>query len=152
MKTIWTKVITLMMGPLDWCIAKCINDIHGNSIQVDKSSGFHIFELHGYTAGVTSSLFISAFLLICGAYVAFKIGCMKMFACCNRHHGRSSRQYIESRSEGSYGNPQNTAVMPSIQMLAPAPMPSKSSGEAPGTLDLPLPRVVTLQLQNGRAP
>ena len=73
MKALWINIVVSVMVPLDLCTAKYVNDIHGNSIQVDKSSGFHIFELHGYTAGVTSSLFISAFLMICGAYVAFKL-------------------------------------------------------------------------------
>ena len=94
MKTLW-NVVVMVMGPLDLCTTKYINDIHGNSIQVDKSSGFHIFELHGYTAGFTSSLFISAFLLICGTYVAFKIGCLKMFSCCHRHSRGGSRHFSD---------------------------------------------------------
>ena len=41
-------------------VVEYTNDVHGNTVQVDRSSGFHILELHGMTASVTSSLFIGA--------------------------------------------------------------------------------------------
>ena len=44
--------------------AKYTNNVYGNTVQVDKSYGFHILELHGFTAGVTSSLFIGAMSLL----------------------------------------------------------------------------------------
>ena len=49
-------------------MSKYINDIHGNTIQVDKSTGFHVLELHGMTAGVTSSLFVGVLAILCAAY------------------------------------------------------------------------------------
>ena len=70
-------VVTLDLG-----LARYTNDVNGNTVQIDKSSGFHIMELHAYTAGVTSSIFVSGLLLICGTYVAFKIGLGRISKCC----------------------------------------------------------------------
>ena len=147
MKYWWICILVGAVGPLDLCMSRYVNDIHGNSIQIDKSSGFHVLELHGYTAGVTSSIFVSTFLLIYGAYVAFKLRCLKMFrCCCSRETMMGNVGFPSNRMEGMFGNPQNPQA---IQRMAPvpAPMPSRNAGEAQGTLDLPLPRVVTLQLQ-----
>ena len=38
--------------------ARYVNDIHGNTVVQDKSMGFHVFELHGFSIGVTSSVFM----------------------------------------------------------------------------------------------
>ena len=147
MKYWWTCVFIGAVGPLDLCMSRYINDVHGNSIQIDKSSGFHVLELHGYMAGVTSSIFVSGFLLICGAYVAFKLGCLKMLKCyCSRDNVMGNVGFASNGMGGMFRNPQNPQA---IQMIAPAPapMPGRNAGEGQGTLDLPLPRVVTLQLQ-----
>ena len=63
-------------------MSRYVNDIHGNTIQVDKSTGFHVLELHGMTAGVTSSLFVGALMILCGAYFCYKVGVTKMLRCC----------------------------------------------------------------------
>ena len=148
MKYWWTCVFMEAVGSLDLCMSRYINDVQGNSIQIDKSSGFHVLELHGYTAGVTRSIFVSGFLLICGAYVAFKLGCLKMLkCCCNRDNVMGNVGFAGNRMDSMFGNPQNPRAIQMIA-LAPAPMPGRKAGEGQGMLDLPLPRVVTLQLQN----
>ena len=76
------KLIVIMFKGLIPVIIKYINDIHGNTIQVDKSTGFHVLELHGMTAGVTSSLLIGAMMLLCSAYFCYKVGLTKMLRCC----------------------------------------------------------------------
>ena len=63
-------------------MSKYVNDIHGNTIQVDKSTGFHVLELHGMTAGVTSSLFVGALAILCAAYFCYKVGITKVLQCC----------------------------------------------------------------------
>ena len=63
-------------------VAKYINDIHGNTVVEDRSSGFHVFELHGYSVGVTSSVFMGVALLICATYLAFKLGLGRFLTCC----------------------------------------------------------------------
>ena len=59
-----------------------INNIHGNTMQVDKFKGLHILGLHVFTAGITSSIFIAGFLTFCAAYVAFIMGVRRMLRCC----------------------------------------------------------------------
>ena len=58
------------------------NDVRGNTVQVDKSTRFHVFELHEFSVGATSSVFIAAFLLLCATYVAMKLGLSKVLRCC----------------------------------------------------------------------
>ena len=72
----------VIMGEVLPGMSKYVNDIHGNTIQVDKSTGFHVLELHGMTAGVTSSLFIGALMILCSAYFCYKVGVTKMLRCC----------------------------------------------------------------------
>ena len=72
---IWLIVLTS-------CDAKYINDIHGNTVVQDKSTGFHVFELHGFSVGVTSSVFMGIALLICATYLGFKLGLGRVLACC----------------------------------------------------------------------
>ena len=72
---IWLVVLTC-------CEAKYVNDIHGNTVVQDKSTGFHVFELHGFSVGVTSSVFMGIGLLICATYLGFKLGLGKVLACC----------------------------------------------------------------------
>ena len=38
--------------------SKYINDIHGNTVVQDHSTGFYVFELHGFSVGITSSIFV----------------------------------------------------------------------------------------------
>ena len=59
---IWLVVLTC-------CDAKYINDIH-------------VFELHGFSVGVTSSVFMGIALLICATYLGFKLGLGRVLACC----------------------------------------------------------------------
>ena len=74
-----TSGITLMRMGMWWFImdvggARYVNDIHGNTVVQDKSTGFHVFELHGFSVGVTSSIFMGVALLICATYLALKLG------------------------------------------------------------------------------
>ena len=80
-KWMWIVVMILWVLPRV-SVTKYVNDIHGDTIQVDKSSRFHVLELHGMTAGVTSSLFVGAMMLMCCAYYSYKIGIAKIFGCC----------------------------------------------------------------------
>ena len=41
---------------LDCSVAKYIHDIHSNMLVEDRSSGFHVFELHGFWVGMTSNI------------------------------------------------------------------------------------------------
>ena len=59
-----------------------INDIHGNTVVQEKSTGFHVLELHGFTVGVTSSIFVGAALTICATYVAFRLGLGRLLSMC----------------------------------------------------------------------
>ena len=74
--------ILILWSVLAHGVAKYINDIHGNTVVQDRSSGFHVFELHGYLVGVTSSIFMGVALLICATYLAFKLGLGRFLACC----------------------------------------------------------------------
>ena len=79
----WLWMVVIMMWVLPRVsVTKYVNDIHGNTIQVDKSSGFNVLELHGMNAGVTSSMFVGAMMLLCSAYFCYKIGIAKIFGCC----------------------------------------------------------------------
>ena len=64
------------------CEAKYVNDIHGNTVVQDKSTWFHVFELHGFLVGVTLSVFMGIGLLICATYLGFKLGLGRVLACC----------------------------------------------------------------------
>ena len=55
-------------------VSKYINDIHGNTVVEDRLLGFHVFELHGFSVGLTSTMFMGVALLICATYLAFKLG------------------------------------------------------------------------------
>ena len=62
--------------------ARYVNDIHGNTVVQDKSTGFHVFELHGFSVSITSSVFMGIALLICATYLGFKLGLGRVLACC----------------------------------------------------------------------
>ena len=63
-------------------VAKYINDIHGNTVVEDTSSCFHIFELHGFSVGVTSTIFMGVALLIFTTYRALKLRLGRFLMCC----------------------------------------------------------------------
>ena len=72
------RVVLMGVGML-WLVldvggARYINNIHGNTVVQDKSSGFHVFELHGFSVEITSSIFIGIALLICATYLALNSG------------------------------------------------------------------------------
>ena len=80
------RVVLMRVGML-WLVldvggARYINDIHGNTVVQDKSSGFHVFELHGFSVGITSSIFMGIALLICATYLALKLGLGRLLQCC----------------------------------------------------------------------
>ena len=112
---------------LDFGLARYTNDVHSNTVEIDKSSGFHILELHGYTAGVTSSIFATGLLLICATYVAFKMGIGRIFKCCC-NQGFGGVGYVGNRTEGLIMTPQTAQA---VQMVAPttttAPMSIRNS-------------------------
>ena len=124
------------------------NDVHGNTVQVDKSSGFHILELHGFSVGVTSSIFMSAFLLICAAYVAVKLGLNKMFRCCCNNSDRMMENGMGQQMQMMQQQPQpiqrTTQVQP-VQMASPMQLQGRNSGEDQSNA-LDLPRVLTLKV------
>ena len=82
-------------------VAKYINDIHGNTVVEDRSSGFHVFELHGFSVGVTSSIFMGVALLICATYLAFKLGLGRFLMCCCGNCNNCSDTESGSQSQAS---------------------------------------------------
>ena len=135
------KMLVIMLGVIVVQLvlpgmSKYINDIHGNTFQVDKSTGFHVLELHGMTAGVTSSLFIGALAILCASYFCYKAGLSKLLRCCcscwhRGGHGGGSQGAMEQHPM------QNYPVMASQAVQQPQPaMPNVGVGQF-GTLDLP---------------
>ena len=74
--------VEMLLLVLDVGGARYLNDIHGNTVIQDKSTGFHVFELHGFSVGVTSSIFMGIALLICATYLALKLGLGRLLRCC----------------------------------------------------------------------
>ena len=72
--------VFLVVMPMT-AVTKYVNGVHSNTVHIDKSSGFHILELHGMTAGITSSIFIGGMMLLFAAYFAYKIGLGKILGC-----------------------------------------------------------------------
>ena len=103
--------------------AKYINDIHGNTIVQDKSTGFHVFELHGFSVGVTSLIFMGVALLICATYLALKLGLGRLLQCCCSNC-REVEQPIQPQTAT-----QPQATVPSMQMSRRG----SASSESPGT-------------------
>ena len=112
-------------------MSKYVNDIHGNTIQVDKSTGFHVLELHGMTAGVTSSLFVGALMISCGAYFCYKVGVTKVLQCCCSCLHQGGAQGMTERHQL-----QNFPMMAAQPMQQQAVVPTLGV-EQFGTLDLP---------------
>ena len=76
------NIVALVIVNVLGVSSKYINDIHGNTVVQDRSTGFHVFELHGFSMGVTSSIFVGTALIICATYLAFKLGLGKLLLCC----------------------------------------------------------------------
>ena len=117
------------------------NDVRGNTVQVDKSTRFHVFELHEFSVGATSSVFIAAFLLLCATYVAMKLGLSKVLRCCC---------HFQERIVESGLGPQHMQMMQqqqpqSIQMSSMMQIQSRSVSDDQNNL-LDLPRVLTLKV------
>ena len=141
-------MVLIVMGVVDVVAGtRYQNDVHGNTVQVDKSSGFHILELHGFSVGVTSSIFISAFLLLCAAYVAVQLGISKMFCCCCNSE-RMVESGMEQQMQMMQQQPQpvqrSNPVQP-VQMASPMQLQSRNNGEDQSN-SLDLPRVLTLKV------
>ena len=78
---------------------KYINDIHGNTVVQDRSTGFHVFELHGFSVGITSSIFVGAALTICATYLAFRLGLGRLLSmCCCSKCAQDRQQSIPNLS------------------------------------------------------
>ena len=117
-------------------MSKYVNDIQGNTIQEDKSTRFHVLELHGMTAGVTSSLFVGALMILCAAYFCYKVGITKVLQCCCSCLHQGGAQGVTERHQL-----QNFPVMAAQPMQQPmqqqqAVVPTMGV-EQFGTLDLP---------------
>ena len=92
--------------------AKYVNDIHGNTVVQDKSTGFHVFELHGFSVGVTWSVFMGIALLICATYLGFKLGLGRVVACCC-----NCNSCTEDTSQGGVGAAQPHETQQPVQMV-----------------------------------
>ena len=66
-------IVTLMAVGVLGVSSKYINEIHGNNVVQDRLTGFHVFELHGFSVGITSSIFIGAALTISATYLTFRL-------------------------------------------------------------------------------
>ena len=93
-----------------------INDIHGNTVVQDKSTGFHVLELHGYSMGVTSSIFVGAALTICATYVAFRLGLGRVInMCCCSKCSQDRQQTSELTVPTVPSAPQAVQLIPAVQ-------------------------------------
>ena len=117
-------------------------------MQVDKSSGFHILKLHGFTSGVTSRIFVGGLLILCGAYLALKLSFGRLVRCCC-HCPAGLEGQIEV-SLGSGGPMMHMVQSPPMQMI-PQQQSSlatvqnvDSYASETGTLDLP--KFLTLKI------
>ena len=116
-------------------VAKYINDIHGNTVVQDRSSGFHVFKLHGYSVGVTSLIFMGVALLICATFPALKLGLGRLLQCCCGNCMEA--EHITQPQTAA--QPTQAVPMPSMQMTRRDSVSSKS----PGTFTVELIAVVT---------
>ena len=135
------RVVSVVMA-MSWLVlegseARYLNDIHGNTVIQDKSSGFHIFELHGFSVGITSSIFIGIALLICATYLGLKLGLGRLFQCCCL--GCRGTQQTQTQSPASATPsiiPQPSA--PAIETGMSTQVVRRSSAECPGTFTVKL--------------
>ena len=116
--------------------ARYLNDIHGNTVIQDKSSGFHIFELHGFSVGITSSVFIGIALLICATYLGLKLGLGRLFQCCCPSC-RGSQQ-AQTQSPASAIPSIIPPSAPAIETGMSTQVVRRSSAECPGTFTVKL--------------
>ena len=134
-----TRAVLVVMGML-WLVlgggeARYLNDIHGNTVIQDKSSGFHIFELHGFSVGITSSVFIGIALLICATYLGLKLGLGRLFQCCCM--GCRGDQPTQAQASATPSiMPQASA--PAIETSMSTQVARRSSAECPGTFTVKL--------------
>ena len=111
-------------------VAKYINHIHGNTVVQDRSSGFHVFELHGNSVDVTSSIFMGMVLLICTTYLAFKLGLGRVLQCCCGN----CREAEPITQPQTTAQPTQAVPMPSMQMTRR----DSASSESPGMFTVKL--------------
>ena len=93
-----TNLVALVFVNVLGVFPKYINDIHGNTVIQDRSTGFHVFELHGFSMGITSSIFVGAALTICATYLAFRLGLGRLLSmcCCKCAQGQDRQQSISN--------------------------------------------------------
>ena len=133
------RAVSVVMG-MFWLVleggeARYLNDIHGNTVIQDKSSGFHIFELHGFSVGITSSVFIGIALLICATYLGLKLGLGRLFQCCCA--GCRGTQPTQSPASAAPSiMPQASA--PAIETGMSTQVVRRSSADCPGTFTVKL--------------
>ena len=77
-----TNLVALVFVNVLGVSSKYIDDIHGNTVVQDRSTGFHVFELHGFSVGIKSSIFVGAALTICATYLAFRLGLGRLLGMC----------------------------------------------------------------------
>ena len=121
---------------LDGCEAKYLNDIHGSTVIQDKSSGFHIFELHGFSVGITSSIFIGIALLICATYLGLKLGLGRLLRCCCMGCGGAPQTQSQAAATPSI-MPQPSAPA-AIETGMSTTVARRSSADCPGTFTVKL--------------
>ena len=134
----------IMVMPMT-SVTKYVNDVHGNTVQIYKSSEFHILELSGMTPGIMSSIFIGGIMLFCVAYFAYEIGLGKILGCCCRCPEDKDGQRV---SAGGMITPQikMTQSLPMITQQQPQQQVATLQGVVQyGTLDLP--KILTLKVQ-----
>ena len=98
----------------------------------DKSTGFHVFELHGFSVGVTSSIFMGIALLICATYLALKLGLGRLLKCCCIGCREEQQTQVQTPPAPV---PQATAP---IEASMPMQVARRSSAECPGTFTMKL--------------
>ena len=124
---------------LEGCEARYLNDIHGNTVIQDKSSGFHIFELHGFSVGITSSVFIGIALLICATYLGLKLGLGRLLRCCCMGCSGSTPQTQSPASAAPSTMPQALPPSaPAIEAGMSTTVARRSSADCPGTFTVKL--------------
>ena len=112
----YMNVVALVIVNVLGVSSKYINDIHGNTVVQDHSTGFHVFELHGFSVGVTSSIFVGAALTICATYLAFRLGLGKLLLCCCK-----CTHCYEGQGQQAMANPQPVQQQVVQQPLQPVP-------------------------------
>ena len=146
----WINVLVVILE-LDIVVGvKYHKEVDRNAVQVDKSTGFQVFELHGFSVGVTSSIFIAAFLLLCSTYVAMRLGLSKVFRCCCHCQERMvesglGSQHMQMMQQQQPQHVQMSSPVQPVQMLSPMQTQSRNiSDDQSNSLDLP--RVLTLKV------